>query len=220
MRGMNPLLLGIDGLSYTSFMKCNPRTLFTLFSSTYRGVVLNKKPQFPQTSWMSVLELKDIKDMSAVNLNNEKPRLLKETNAVAINLPITNPTYGKLSLPYDTSVNAEEEINKVTQIVLELIEESPVIASITAIDRLLHKDATEKCKIYSLVDSAVRKILNKVDDFIIFSLYGEPKGENEDGNHEDYGVFLATIPRPSEHDTVKLQEIGELFIKLVKKEYY
>ncbi|AKA72503.1 hypothetical protein SULI_00245 [Saccharolobus solfataricus] len=217
---MNPLLLGIDGLSYTSFMKCNPRTLFTLFSSTYRGVVLNKKPQFPQTSWMSVLELKDIKDLSQVNLNSEVPRLLRETNAVAINLPITNPTYGKLSLPYDTSVNAEEEINKVTQIVLESVKETPVVASITAIDRLLHKDATEKCKIYSLVDAAVRKILNNVDDFIIFSIYGEPKSDNEDGNHEDYGVFLATIPRPSEHETVKLHEIGELFIKLVKKEYY
>lgn len=201
-------------------MKCNPRTLFTLFSSTYRGVVLNKKPQFPQTSWMSVLELKDIKDLSQVNLNSEVPRLLRETNAVAINLPITNPTYGKLSLPYDTSVNAEEEINKVTQIVLESVKETPVVASITAIDRLLHKDATEKCKIYSLVDAAVRKILNNVDDFIIFSIYGEPKSDNEDGNHEDYGVFLATIPRPSEHETVKLHEIGELFIKLVKKEYY
>ncbi|WP_338603895.1 hypothetical protein V6M85_05265 [Sulfolobus tengchongensis] len=216
---MNPLLLGIDGLSYSSFMKCNPRTLFTLFNSTYRGVILNKKPQFPWTSWMSVLNLKEIKESYETDLNLEKPKLIKDTDAIALNIPISNPTYGYLSLPYDESISAEEEVNKVLQAISDTIENKPVIAAITAIDRLLHKNNVDKCKIYALIDSAVRKIISKVDDFIIFSIYGEPRGKDE-GDHEDYGVFLATIPRPSEHDTIKLQEIGELFIKLVKKEYY
>ena len=214
---INPILLGIDGLSYSSFMKCNPRTLFTLFSSTYRGVVSNKKPQNPKSSWLSVLEMMEIKDSNFPI--NDKPKLIKETGSIPINIPITNPTYGNVSIPYDYSLPAEEEIDKVVKAILESVESKPVIASITAIDRILHRDTSSKCKIYELVDDAVRKIVHKVDDYIIFSIYGEPKSENEN-DHEEYGVFLATIPRPSEHDVVKLPEIGILFKKLVNKEYY
>lgn len=217
---MYPLLLGIDGLSYSSFMKCNPRTLFTLFSSTYRGVVLNKKPQFPYSSWLSVLEMKEMREINNFLPNIEQePRLIRETNAIPINIPITNPTYGNVRIPYNDSISVEQEINEVLSSILEFIEKRPVIASITAIDRFLHKNSSDKCKIYSLIDNAVRKIVSKVDDFIIFSAYGEPKSE-EEGNHEEYGVFLATIPRPSEHDTVKISEIGILFEKLVKGGHY
>ncbi|AOL17030.1 hypothetical protein BFU36_10280 [Sulfolobus sp. A20] len=213
-----PILLGIDGLSYTSFMKCNPKTLFTLFSSTYRGVVVNRKPQFPHSSWMRVLGMYE-NNNSFLTKVNEIPPLIKETNAVPINIPISNPTYGVVSLPYNSEISAEEEINNILPKVLESIEKSPVIASITVIDRMLHKDVSKKCDVYKIIDDAVRKIVNKVDDFIIFSVYGEPKGYDE-GNHEEHGVFLATIPRPSEHDTVKLNEIGELFKSLVNGGYF
>lgn len=61
----------------------------------------------------------------------------------------------------------------------------------------------------------LRKIVNAVDEFILFSPFGEPKSGNEN-DHEDYGIYLGTVQRPSEHDTVKLPEIGYLFLKLVK----
>lgn len=212
---MKPLLIGVDGLSYTSFMKCNPKFLLTLFSTAFRGVVLNRKPQHPASSWMSVLEMRNVSGDSFYKIE-ETPTLIKETNAVAINLPITNPTYGKLSFPYDTNLTAKEEIDKTIEAVLESLEERPVIADITAIDRLVRVNPQEKCEIYKEVDEGLKRLLKKVDDFILFSPYGEPKS-NEMWDHEDYGVYLSTIPRPNEHDTVKLPEIGLLFKKLVAR---
>ncbi len=210
---MKPLLLGIDGLSYTSFMKCNPRFLLALFSSTFRGVVLNKKPQHPASSWMSVLEMQEIKGEDFYK-DVEVPKLIKETNAVAINIPITNPTYGAVSLEYSDSVSPQAEISKVTEAILEELESRPVIASITALDRILHKSKENKCELYKQVDDAIKKLVNKADDFILFSPYGEPTSENP-WEHEDYGIYLSTVPRPNEHDTVKLYEIGMLFKRLV-----
>ncbi|EWG07510.1 MAG: hypothetical protein ASUL_03339 [Candidatus Aramenus sulfurataquae] len=210
---MKPLLLGIDALSYTSFMKCNPRFLLALFSSTFRGVVLNKKPQHPASSWMSVLEMQEVKGDSFFK-DVETPTLIKETKAVAINIPITNPTYGEVSFEYNDSVSPQEEISKVAETILEELESRPVIASITVLDRMLHKSKENKCELYKQVDDVIRKIVNKADDFILFSPYGEPTSDRPD-EHEDYGVYLSTVPRPNEHDTVKLHEIGVLFRRLV-----
>ncbi|BDC18319.1 hypothetical protein [Acidianus sp. HS-5] len=209
---MKPLLIGVDGLSYTSFMKCNPRFLLTLFSSAFRGVVVNRKPQHPASSWMSILEMKEITGNSFYKVD-ETPTLIKETNAVAINLPISNPTYGELGFPYDSNLTAKDEIDKVIEEILSSLEEQPVIADITAIDRLVRINPQGKCEIYKEIDDGLRKLLRKVDDFILFSPYGEPKSDNM-CDHEDYGIYLSTAPRPNEHDTVKLPEIGLLFKRL------
>ena len=215
---MKPLLLGIDGLSYSSFMKCNPRTLMMLFSSTFRGVVANKtKNKHPTPAWLSILEMSD--DIPDTGFLTSLPdlKLLKITKAVAINIPITNPTYGEVKLPYDKTISVKEEINKVKEAIFENIEDSPVIASVTAIDRILSTNGSvDKCEIYKEIDNFVREVVNKVQDFIIFSIYGEPKGDK----HEDYGVYLSTVPRPNEHDTVKLPELGILFTKMVKGEVF
>ncbi|AWR98918.1 hypothetical protein [Metallosphaera hakonensis] len=209
---MKALLLGIDGLSYSSFMKCNPRFLLTLFSSTFRGVVVNRKPQHPASSWMSLLEMREIpfSDFETVQI---KPALIRETESTAVNIPISNPTYGEVSLKYG-EISLQEEINKVTEGILSSLDEGPVIASITGLDVILHRGA-DKCQAYSTVDAALRKLVNAVDDFIIFSPFGEPKSTNE-SEHEDYGVYLGTAQRPAEHETIKLPEIGYLFMKLVK----
>lgn len=215
---MKAVLLGIDGLSYTSFMKCSPRFLFTLFSSTFRGVVVNKKPQYPVSSWLSVLQMQDVKEHVDFLPSSEiSTKLIAETGSLAINIPISNPTYGLYSIKYSPDVSFEDEISNVVKAVLTSVKEGPVIADITAIDRVLHysKDIELKCKIYQAIDNAVRAIVSSVDDFIIFSPYGEPLSQDK-GNHEEYGVYLATVPRPNEHDVVKLPEIGRLFLQLVK----
>lgn len=110
---MKALLLGVDGLSYTSFMKCNPRFLLTLFSSTFRGVVVNRRPQHPASSWLSVLEMKEV-PLTGFTSISAKPSLVQETGSISINLPISNPTYGELSLKYG-ELSLQEEINKVTE---------------------------------------------------------------------------------------------------------
>lgn len=213
---MKPLLLGIDGLSYSSFMKCNPRYLLALFSSTFRGVVVNRSPQHPASSWMSILQMQDVKGNEFYKSLEETPLLIKETNAVAINLPITNPTYGEVNLPYGDGLSAKDEISKVVEAVLDELEDRPVIASITALDRLLHINKENRCEIYKELDDAVKKLVNKADEFIVFSPYGEPKSSNL-CDHEDYGVYLSTVPRPNEHDVVKLPEIGMLFKRIAKR---
>ena len=215
---MKPLLLGIDGLSYSSFMKCNPRTLLMLFSSTFRGVVANKnKNNHPTPAWLSILEMTDDINESGFLSSLPDLKLIKITKAVAINIPITNPTYGEVKLPYDKTVPIKDELNKVKEAIFENIDENPVIADVTALDRfLVNNGSVDKCEIYKEIDGFVKEIINRVQDFIIFSPYGEPK----DGKHEDYGVYLSTVPRPNEHDTVKLPELGILFSKLVKGDVF
>ncbi|AEB95330.1 MAG: hypothetical protein QXR57_04265 [Metallosphaera sp.] len=208
---MKALLLGVDGLSYSSFMKCNPRFLLTLFSSSFRGVVVNKRPQNQVSSWLSVLEMKNVPP-NEVYVPKELT-LIKETGAIPINIPITNPTYGRISLKIG-EINLQEEVSKVTEVILSSLKEGPVIAAITGLDFALH-NGVDKCQAYSTIDAAVRKLVNAVDEVILFSPYGEPKSSKE-GDHEDYGVYLGTVQRPAEHETVKLPEIGYLFLKLVK----
>jgi hypothetical protein len=160
--------------------------------------------------------MQDIKGNEFYSSLDETPALIKETNAVAINLPITNPTYGEVNLPYGDGLSAKDEINRVIEAVLDELEDRPVIASITAIDRLLHVNKNGKCEIYKEVDDAVKKLVNKADDFVIFSPYGEPKSDKL-CDHEDYGVYLSTVPRPNEHDVIKLPEIGILFKRIAKQ---
>lgn len=209
---MKPLLLGVDGLSYSSFMKCNPRFIITLFSSTFRGVIVNRRPQHPSSSWLSVLEMAEVNNSDFISVK-EPPKLIRETNAVPVNLPISNPTYGEVSLPYDGNVSVKDEIDKVVEVILHQLEDRPVVADITALDRLLHNNQVNKCELYKEVDDAIRKIIYKADDYILFSPYGEPKSNGID-DHEEYGVYIATVPRPNEHEVLKLPEIGILFKKL------
>ena len=205
---MKALLIGLDGLSYTSFMKCNPRFLMSLFGSTFRGVVVNRRPQTHESSWLSVLGM----DYSG-KPNEGVPELAKATGATLVNVPISDPTTGIVSLKIH-EVRLEDELNQVTEAVLESLNRGPVIAGIVGLDVELHRGSLDKCKAYSMVDSALRKMVNAADEFIVFSPFGEPKAPSE-SEHEEYGIYLSTVPRPSEHETVKLPEIGLLFRKLV-----
>ncbi|MUN29347.1 hypothetical protein [Sulfuracidifex metallicus] len=210
---MKPILLGIDSLSYSSFLKCNPRVLGTLFGSTYRGVVVNKDSKKPFAAWAKVLGMKEIPQSFLNDLKPESIPLIEQTKAIPINIPITNPSMGEVSFSI-TEADLDEELKAVGDAILENAKNRPVIASITSFEVMLSK--SEKCGLYSKIDSFLGKVLSKADDFILFSPYGEPKG----GSVEDYGIFLASVPRPSEHETVKLEEIGSLFNKLVKGEAF
>ena len=184
-----------------------------LFNSTFRGVVANKDLNYhPAPSWLSVLQM-ECEKIEGFLTQVPELKLVEMTSSVAINIPITNPTYGEVSLPYDTSVTVEEEIKKVKETILQYIDSKPVIASVNSIDRFLTQNGKDKCEIYRAVDELVKDIILKVDDFIVFSPYGEP---TEDGKREQYGVYLASVPRPHEHETVKLAEIGKLFLNMVK----
>jgi hypothetical protein len=206
------ILLGIDGLSYSSFMKCSPRFLMALFNSTFRGVVKNDRlKDRTAASWLEILTM-DTQNPTEFLSSPPPLPLIEATRADAINIPITNPTYGVLSLDLK-NVDYFDEISKVKEAALRSLSIGrPVIASITSIDRALSAGMEDiKCKLYAEVDRAVKELLNVAEDFIVFSPYGEirPNGR------EPYGVFLASVPRPHEHDTVSLVQIGRLFLDLV-----
>ncbi|MEM1627167.1 MAG: hypothetical protein QXV69_07860 [Sulfolobaceae archaeon] len=206
------ILLGINGLSYSRFSSCKPKFLLNLFNIVYRGVTYNKKPQDHAKSWLSIIEMTE-------SQNEKELKLLRETESIAINIPISDPTYGEVRFNYN-EVKLEEEVRKVIEAILSKIDEAPIIASIIGLDRVLHlgvNSTEEICRLYSLIDDFIRKIVNVVDDFIIFSPFGEPLSPNE-YDHEEYGVYLATIPRPSERSTIKLPEIGILYKKLILME--
>ena len=208
------ILLGVDALSYSSFMKCNPRYILALFNSTFRGVVKNVKLKDSVTgSWLEVLTMKEHEPTDFLPGLDEELAVVKETRAELVNIPITNPTYGVLSLDYENT-DFFEEIKKVRETALSILDsKKPVIAAVTAIDRALKKGAEDlKCKLYAEVDKLVKDLVNSADEFIVFSPFGELKS-NE---HEAYGVYISTIPRPHEHDVVSLREIGSLFVKAVR----
>jgi hypothetical protein len=206
-------LLGIDGLSYSSFMKCSPRFIMALFNSTFRGVIKNDRlKDSTVSSWLEILTMEN--QEPRISLEEVPPLpLIQATGAEAVNIPITNPTYGVVSLDFE-KVDYFEEIQAVKDAVLRVLKAGkPVVASITAIDRVVKdgKGDDVKCKVYAKLDEAVKEIVNVADNFILFSPYGELKGNGR----EPYGVYIASVPRPHEHETVSLVEIGKLFLDLV-----
>ncbi|MFB6471061.1 MAG: hypothetical protein TU36_007525 [Vulcanisaeta sp. AZ3] len=213
---MQPILLGIPGLEYQGFMECEVDFLLGLMNSIDRGVTENKRPQYPAQSWWSVLMMEPIRDPPSID--PMQTPLVKLTRASLINIPITDPTYGKYSIRLNQDVDPDTEINGVIKAIITEARERPVIASINALDRFLHLKPSLRCQLYKAIDAALRDLIlrNDVTHIILFSPYGNPEGL-EEGNHSEYGVYIATVTRPRHEDTVKIHEIGYLFNEAVEQ---
>ncbi len=212
---MQPILLGVSGLEYQGFMECETNFLLSLMNSVERGVTENKKPQYPDKSWWSVLMMEPVKDVPSID--PMQAPLVKLTKASLINIPITDPTYGKYSIRMNQEVDPATEISNVINAITTEAQVRPVIASINALDRFLHTKPQLKCEIYNQLDRALRTLImrSKITHIILFSPYGNPQGP-EEGNHSDYGIYIATVTRPRHEDTVKIHEIGYLFNQAVE----
>jgi hypothetical protein len=199
------VLLGIDGLSYGEFQKCKPQAILTLFNSAFRGVVVNTVGLHPSPSWESVLRMKPISREGFLKEANEL-ELPTIAAAKLVNVPLTDPTTGEVSLPYNNSISYVEEITKVREAIF--MESNVVIAGVTALGRMKMEDP---CPVYGALDSLVKEVALKADDFIIFSPFGIRGGKTE-----KYGVYISTLPRPEEHETVKLWDVGSTFLEAVR----
>ncbi|MGC8601593.1 MAG: hypothetical protein ACP5GO_05565 [Thermoprotei archaeon] len=198
---MKPLLLGIDGLSYGKFMDCGATFLLELVDTASRGVTESELPQKPCTSWRSVLGLGQSDDVYSSSIT-------RSTGAVLVNVPLSNPTLGLCSRDLTSSPDIEAEVKCVESAIKDNIAQRPVIAGITSIQRV---SAQELCRAYAVVDGFVSRLLGFVEDFIIFSSYGVLGADDL----EPYGVYLATIARPRSRDTIRPEEVGTLFERLV-----
>jgi hypothetical protein len=210
---MYPVLLGINGMGYGDFTECDLEVLPRLMNMVERGVLENRRPQYPDKSWWSILNMEPD---STPTGDPSLTLLVKLTKATLVNIPVVNPTYGAYSIRLDATTPYDDEVNGVVNTIIKSAGKSPVIASITAPDRFLHSNGSIKCSVYRAIDNAIGRLLNSgLSSFIIFSPYGEPIGPSE-GEHEDYGIYIATISRPRHYDTVKLYEVGILFRDLTE----
>ncbi len=210
MARVKALMLGIDGLTYKLFMKCEARSLLTLLDTTFRGVTENRDLQHPASAWASALSGVPVRANDFFSSLPELP-IIGETGASLVNVPVTNPAAGAVRTPMDPSTPLDAELEGVEHAVLELLDSGPVVAAVTALERLKGYDA---CAAYRAIDSLVRRLVTASEEFIVFSPYGGPLDK---GGFDPYGVYLASRPRPREHDTVKVWEVGLLFKNIIKK---
>ena len=206
MARVKALMLGVDSLSYKFFMKCSSKSLLTLLDTTFRGVTENKDLHDPVSAWLTVLSGREVRAGGFLSsASAEDYPLLRDTGATPVNLPITNPTFGRASMSVGQEVPPEAEISRVVEEVLEALDEGPVVAAITALERFPSGDP---CPLYRAIDDAVRRLVMASDEFIVFSPYGPrlPRG-----GYDPYGVYLASRPRPAEHETVKLWQLAAIF---------
>ncbi len=186
------LLLGINGLSYGYFMRCNIPVIVNLFNTHPRGVVYNDDCHNMQNVWKRIMHY---------NNNFELPGKIKD-NLSIINIPVNIPTVGI----YSSSINTDytNEVRSVFDAIKNTDSEY-TIASINSLN--IPGGADIKCNIYSLIDNYLYEIINSFNDFIIFSPYGDVKPNDV----EPYGVYISTRPRPNPHKTIKIDEILEIF---------
>ncbi|MGC8557416.1 MAG: hypothetical protein ACP5NC_00265 [Nitrososphaeria archaeon] len=179
--------VGIMGLGFEGIADCQPRFLSMLLNSSPRGVVENSKYMTMESAWRVILGDGDLKSMSIIPSN----------------IPITNPTMGQPSLDLN-SVSLQEELNAVYREFSRQLGRGIIAASINTFER------HSTCDALNLIDSYLESMYTKLDSFMFFSPYGGLEG----GSRSRYGIYISTVQRPQEDQTIKLEEIMPLMLEL------
>ncbi|MFP3132914.1 MAG: hypothetical protein GU362_04925 [Thaumarchaeota archaeon] len=191
---MKAAAISINGLSYSSFADCNPKFLLNLFSSTYRGVVENRDSFEPLKVWKLILK-------------NATFEQLLSKGVLFSNIPITNPTYGRPSTDM-FKVSLREELELMLSTINDYSDKYIVLFSINAYERDL-KNKKNVCEELSLVDNYLKAAFEAVNNYMFFSPYGF-----NGTSYEPYGIYISSIPRPSEEETIKLDQILDIVLSL------
>jgi hypothetical protein len=191
---MKAAAVSINGLSYSSFADCSPKFLFNLFSSTYRGVVENRDFSEPFNVWKLILK------------NASFEQLLSRGIHLS-NIPLSNPTYGRPSTDM-FKINLKEELELLLDTINDYSDKYVVLFSVNAYERDL-KNKKNACEELSLIDEYLKAVFEKVDSYVFFSPYGF-----NGTSYEPYGIYLSSIPRPSEEETIKLDQILDIVLSL------
>jgi hypothetical protein len=191
---MKAAAISINGLSYSSFADCNPKFLLNLFSSTYRGVVENRDSFEPLKVWKLILK-------------NATFEQLLSMGVLISNIPITNPTYGRPSTDM-FKVSLREELELMLSTINDYSDKYIVLFSINAYERDL-KNKKNVCEELSLVDNYLKAAFEAVNNYMFFSPYGF-----NGTSYEPYGIYISSIPRPSEEETIKLDQILDIVLSL------
>ncbi|MEB2792964.1 MAG: hypothetical protein LRS41_02770 [Caldisphaeraceae archaeon] len=204
MAKQKALLFGISALSYGYFMKCRLKFLNYLLSNAFRGVVENRCFQNASYAWLAVLKMEEIREeFNELKGGVFSLPLVEKTNAKLVNVPLVASKDVRVQISKN---DYRKEIGIVKEKILGAIDEGPVIAGLMA----LENTRENVCDVSGAIDKMLFDVLKHVDEFIVFSPYGMPRK----GKFEPYGVFLSTRPRPHEHETIKLWEIGKIFFEM------
>lgn len=191
---MKSAAVSINGLSYSAFADCSPRFLYNLFSSTYRGVVENREFFEPSKVWKVILK----------NLSFEA---LISKGIQLSNIPILNPTYGRPSTDM-FKISLKEELELLLKTVSDFSDKYVVLFSVNAFERDL-KNKKNQCEELQLIDNYLRAVFESVDSYVFFSPYGF-----NGSSYEPYGIYLSSVPRPYEEETIKLDQILDIVLSL------
>ncbi len=187
---MKVAAVGIMGLGYDSFADCQPKFLNMLLNSVPRGVVENSDSQTPKSAWLRIL-------------GNIGPDEMKKLSLIPSNIPVTEPTMGYPSLDIG-KISLREELEAIYGEFSKLLGRGKVVASINLYER------EEGCESLKLVDEYLERMYSDLDSFMFFSPYGEREGNGR----SRYGIYMSTLQRPHEDQTIKLEEIMPLILDL------
>ncbi|MGC9208980.1 MAG: hypothetical protein ACP5GH_03900 [Nitrososphaeria archaeon] len=187
---MRAATVGINGLSFSALADCSPQFLSYLFNASPRGVVENRESFAPNEVWKMILD------------DNTFEQLLSQKILLS-NIPLTSPTYGRPSLNMQL-ISLQNELEAMIETIKTYADKYVVVFSVNAYERDL-RNKKDPCELMSLLDGYLRKAYELLDSYMFFSPYGF-----YENRYEPYGLYLSTVPRPSEDETIKLSQILDL----------
>lgn len=188
---MKAIALGINGFGYSVLADCRAPFINSLFMSFPRGVVENRERLEPGEAWSAI----------AGKL---------EGRAILANIPTSDPTSGVVSLPRGI-LDVRAEMEALLR-AFSGMGEGIMVASVNSYENVMRSDWGSRCAAASTIDSYLRKFYEASDSFMFFS----PFGEIIEGGRDVYGIYISTVPRPREDDTIKLEELPDLMLMLLE----
>ncbi len=187
---MKAAAVGIMGLGYDSLADCQPKFLNLLLNSVPRGVVENSDNQTQKSAWLKILG-----NMGAAEMQKQ--------SLIPSNIPLTNPTMGHPSLDIER-ITLKEELEAIYGEFKKLLGRGTIVISIN----LYEMDVG--CEGLNLVDEYLERMYSALDSFMFFS----PYGDMENKERSKYGIYMSTLQRPFEDQTIKLEQIMPLILDL------
>ncbi len=188
---MKAIALGINGFGYSVFADCSVPFMNSLFMSFPRGVVENRERLDAKSAWEVITEG-------------------LEGKVTLANIPVAEITAGVVSLPASIS-EPELEMGEILK-AFSKVNEGIMLASVNSYDNIIRSGAGDRCAAAGTIDAYVRKLYELSDSFMLFS----PFGEVLEGKRDVYGIYISTVPRPREDETVKLHELPGLIMMLLE----
>ncbi|MEM3261799.1 MAG: hypothetical protein QXW72_05395 [Conexivisphaerales archaeon] len=182
--------MGIMGLGYEHLADCQPKFLNNLLNSVPRGVIENSDHQTPKSAWLTVLGNMRIGDMQKQSL-------------IPSNIPLANPTIGYPSLDVEKTT-LKGELEAVSDEFKRMLGRGTIVMSIN----LYEIDGS--CTGLNLIDKYLEEMHSALDSFLFFSPYGGQQGTGKG----KYGIYMSTLQRPYEDQTIKLEQLMPLILNL------